>query len=68
MIITTTKRKATRFIGTRVVATSDDNHMSVTLWDYNASDETNHARAALEIFPDLVVIAHRADGYVWETR
>lgn len=68
MIITTTLRKATRNVGTRVVAMSDENHYSVELYDWNKSASANHEAAAQLVSQDaqLVTVASIAGIYVWE--
>lgn len=51
MIITTKFHTATDHIGSRVVATSDQGHRAVELYDWNKTSSTNHRNAAEQIAP-----------------
>ncbi len=51
MIIRTELRKATRNIGTRVVAETEEGSRAVELFDWNKSADANHYAAAQQIAP-----------------
>lgn len=71
MIITTVKKNATNGIGTRVVAVSDGGHREVELWDFNATDDENHKRAAQRIasrLTEVVDISTLPNARIFEAR
>lgn len=62
MMIRTELRKATRHIGTRVVAETEEGHRWIELYDWNRSPGANHEAAAQVIAGDAHLTCLAASG------